>query len=44
MYPLNELEPTRKFNYRNDLLIRKMTAKFRTNGVLEFSGIFFVKF
>jgi hypothetical protein len=23
MYPLIELEPTRKFNYRNDLLIRK---------------------
>jgi hypothetical protein len=28
MYPLIELEPMRKFNYRNDLLIRKMTTNF----------------
>jgi hypothetical protein len=28
MSPLIELEPTRKFNYRNDLLIRKPTVNF----------------
>jgi hypothetical protein len=28
MYPLIELEPMRKFNYTNDLLIRKTTIVF----------------
>jgi hypothetical protein len=28
MYPLIELEPMRKFNYRNNLLIRKQRQNF----------------
>jgi hypothetical protein len=43
MYPLIELETMKKFNYRNDLLIRKTTTNFWTDRVWEFSGIFFAK-
>jgi hypothetical protein len=44
MYPLIELEPMKKFNYRNDLLIRKTTTIVWTMRVLEFSAIFFASF
>jgi hypothetical protein len=40
IYLLIELEPTGKFNERNDLLINKMMTKFWTFWVWEFSGIF----